>query len=249
MHVWALADLHLCLSTPEKSMEAFGDAWKDYITRIEKHWHDSVDAKDLVLLPGDISWAMTLEKAKTDLKWIDSLPGTKVMIKGNHDYWWGSKKKVKQALPPSLHIVQNDSFTFSDIAIAGSRLWDSTEYNFDKIMQVKVPKKDISSQEEKIQLELQEKIFLRECNRLEMSLKAMPKKAKVKIAMTHYPPIGWDLKPSRVSKLFEKYQIDFALFGHLHNVDSSLTIFGEKNGVTYYLTSCDYLQCKPKKIL
>jgi uncharacterized protein len=245
MHVWAIADLHLAFSVPEKSMEVFGEIWKNYPEKIADHWNAKITSKDLVLLPGDISWAMTLEEAKKDLLWIDKLPGTKVMIKGNHDYWWNkSFAKVQAALPPSIHIIQNNSQTFGEISIAGSRLWDSPSYHFDALFP-DLPPRD----KDETQLDLQKKIYERELLRLEMSLKTLPEKKGVRLGMTHYPPIGLGLNPSPASDLFEAYQVDHVVFGHLHNIKEIKPLFGKKNGVTYTLTSCDYLNFDPVQIV
>lgn len=124
MSVWALGDLHLAFGVPDKSMDAFGDPWIGYAEKIEKEWLERIKTEDLVLIPGDISWATRLEDAKIDLDWIDRLPGTKVLIKGNHDYWWTSLNKIQKILPPGIHLVQNNVFHWNGIGIAGTRLWD-----------------------------------------------------------------------------------------------------------------------------
>src|SRR6478752_7625548 len=130
MDVWAIADLHLAFGVPQKSMEVFGGAWIGYAEKIEKNWRAVVHADDLVLIAGDISWATSLQEAKVDLDWVAALPGTKVMVKGNHDYWWSSLSKVEQILPSSIHLIQNNIFVFQEIAIAGARLWDTDEFHF-----------------------------------------------------------------------------------------------------------------------
>lgn len=242
MRIWAIGDLHLSFGIQNKSMDVFGPAWESHADQIEKNWKSLIKPDDLVLIPGDISWAMKLEDAKADLDWIHSLPGTKVMIKGNHDFWWGSLGKTRKALPPSIHIIQNDSFLFEDIAIAGARLWDTNEYSFHPFINFQKPLKE---KEEVIQQELQEKIFERELERLKLSLKSIPKNANRRIAMTHYPPIGSDLSPSNVSKILEEHKIDTCVFGHLHSVKNDSLPFGEKNGVRYILTSSDYIHFKP----
>ena len=122
MNVWSLSDLHLSISTPSKDMAVFGAVWEGYMAKIEANWKKLVEQEDLVLIAGDTSWAMKLEDALIDLKWIDNLPGTKVLIKGNHDYWWNSVTKIREALPKSLHIIQNDVFDFQDYSIGGTRL-------------------------------------------------------------------------------------------------------------------------------
>lgn len=248
MTIWAIADLHLSFGVPDKAMDVFGSHWTNHAERIEKAWREVVHEEDLVLIPGDISWAMHLEEARIDLEWIGRLPGTKVMIKGNHDYWWGSLLKLKTIMPPSCHIIQNNAYQWNEVAIAGARMWDVPGLNFSSIIhyekndRVKNLTSDDSSEESK-------KIYLRELGRLETSLKAMKKEAKFKIAMTHYPPIGLDGQPTEVSQLLEKYRVNVCVFGHLHNVKPGLQIFGEFRGVDYYLTACDSLdQFRPVKI-
>ena len=244
MTIWAIADLHLSFGVPEKKMDVFGPKWEGHADRIRTHWLNSVAKEDLVLIPGDISWAMKLNEARVDLEWLDALPGTKVMIKGNHDYWWSSISKVKEVLPPSLHAIQNNAFQWENVSIAGTRLWDSDEYNFDSFIEFRkslVPPK----KEEKRD---QQKLFNRELERLELSLKSLDQKAPIRIAMTHYPPIGSDLKPSKTDELLKKYRVQICVFGHLHNVKEGVKLFGLKGGIHYYLTSCDFLDFQPLKL-
>lgn len=248
MSIWGIADLHLAFGAPEKKMDVFGGRWIDYTDKINTHWHEAVKPDDLVLVPGDISWALHTEDALPDLEWIDKLPGTKVILRGNHDYWWNSLKKIEKILPPSIHLLQNNSFKWKNVSIAGARLWDTPEYSFQNLIEyIENPRAkqltDIDHNKDEA-----EKIFLRELGRLELSLKSLPNDLSVRIAMTHYPPIGNDLQPSRVSKLLEKYKISQCVFGHLHNVKDRPT-FGTSNGIRYILTSADYLDFKPALIL
>ena len=237
MQIWAIADLHLCLGAPEKNMDHFGQRWSNYMERIEYNWCEVVQEEDLVLIPGDISWALKLDDALLDLEWIDRLPGTKVMIRGNHDYWWSSPSKVRTVLPPSLHIIQNDTFHQGELGVAGTRFWDSPEYDFSA---------EVNGSFKVGQIE--EKIYKRELHRLELSLQQLGEKAQVRLAMTHYPPIGTDLASSAASLLFEKYGIQKVLFGHLHNLREGLQLFGQREEIEYILTAADYLNFHPKKI-
>lgn len=242
MSIWALSDLHLAFGAPNKSMEIFGPMWEDYVNKIEKNWKELVKEGDLMLIPGDISWAMKFDDALIDLNWIDALPGTKVILKGNHDYWWPSVSKLKSSLPPSIHFIQNDVYNWNGISIGGSRLWETDEYSFNEIIEFQENPKAREVTEDK---ELSEKIFLRELERLKLSLKQLDQNAKLRIALTHYPPIGLDLKDSRVSKILEEYNVDYCVFGHLHNVKTERKLFGEKSGVKYVFTSGDYLEFVP----
>ncbi|MGR3973736.1 MAG: metallophosphoesterase [Candidatus Rhabdochlamydia sp.] len=233
MAIWALADLHLAKSTPSKDMAIFGPSWEGYMDRIERNWKTKISSDDLVLLPGDISWAMKLEEARNDLEWIHALPGTKVMIRGNHDYWWDSAKKMKAFLPPSLLFIHNTALQWNQVAIGGSRLWDTPEYHFGN--NDFTPKLSLD--------DLQ--IFERELMRLKLSLEQMEKSSVLKIAMTHYPPLGLDLQDSRASALLEQFGIDHCVFGHLHHLQPQTPTFGKKKGIDYHLTSADYLEFEP----
>lgn len=247
MTIWAIADLHLAFGVPSKAMDAFGEPWIGYADKIKKNWVDRISPEDLVLIAGDISWGMKLEEAKPDLEWIHQLPGTKVLIRGNHDYWWSSLKQIEKILPPSIHLIQNNSFCWNDVVIGGTRLWDSSEYRFKSYIDY-VPNPRAKKMEEEDHSAEADKIFQREMGRLELSLKEMAKKGSNFIVMTHYPPIGADLAPSQVSQLLEKYRVKTCVFGHLHNVKKNISLFGEKGGVSYYLTSADYLDFIPLKL-
>lgn len=250
MAVWVLSDPHLAFGVPEKTMEAFGPSWKDYANKIQMHWEKLISPEDLVLIPGDISWAIELESALVDLRWIDALAGTKVIIRGNHDYWWSSSAKLSKVMPPSIHFIHNNTFTWKDIAIGGSRLWDTPEYNFSQFIEFQEnPRARVKTPEELAkEKEEEERIFLRELERLKLSLSQLDKRAKIKIAMVHYPPIGADLFPSRASEILESFQIDYCVFGHLHNVRPGSLPFGKARGVKYLFASCDYLGFAPLRV-
>lgn len=248
MTIWAIADLHLSFGVPSKHMRVFGEQWENYTDKIEQAWRSVVSDDDLVLIPGDISWAMRLEEARLDLDWIGRLPGTKVLLKGNHDYWWSSLSKIKSILPSSCHLIQNNSFNWNGVSVAGTRLWDIPGLSFNEIIDFKdfacVKKLTETDESDESQ-----KVYERELGRLETSLKTMDAKAKLRIAMTHYPPIGPNLQETDVSRLLEKYGVQICVFGHLHNVKSHLKLFGTHNGINYQLTACDYLNLfKPIKI-
>jgi uncharacterized protein len=249
MAVWVIADLHLSFGVQNKQMNVFGPHWDGYTDKIEKKWNASITADDLVLIPGDISWAMHVEEVKPDLEWIGHLPGTKFLLKGNHDYWWNSLSKLKSVLPPSCHLIQNNSLTWHGIAVAGTRLWDTPGLSFSDIIDYKVSQNTKPLTETDQSLDSQ-KIYQRELGRLETSLKGMNPLAKKRIVMTHYPPIGAALQETDVSRLLEKYKVDICVFGHLHNVKPGLQLFGTLHGIRYALTACDYLEdFSPLRIL
>ncbi|MCB1149445.1 MAG: metallophosphoesterase, partial [Chlamydiia bacterium] len=214
MTIWALADLHLSFGVPDKKMDVFGEKWKDHPQKIKEHWCDLVAAQDLVLIPGDISWAMKLHEAEADLEWIAALPGTKVMIRGNHDYWWSAISRVRGALPPGMHAIQNDSFQWKDFEIGGARLWDA-EFSYSEFIPLmENPRADPVLYEVHHDEEERVKIFSRELARLEASLRSFKRAGSFKIAMTHYPPVDAAMNASPVSDLLEQYGVSVCAFGH-----------------------------------
>ncbi len=251
MSIWVLSDVHLAFGVPSKTMEVFGPAWKQYAEKIASNWKRLISQEDLILIPGDISWAMRLEEALIDLQWIDALPGTKVILRGNHDYWWSSLEKMGKVIPPSIHCIHNNVYLWKEVAIAGSRLWDTPEYGFGAFTVIQDnPRERTKTLEEGAQAPQEdEKIFVRELERLRLSLSQIPKTASRKIAMTHYPPIGADLSSSRASSLLEEFQIDTCVFGHLHNIRPGSLPFGKARGVNYVFASCDYLNFIPVKLV
>lgn len=250
MRIWAIGDLHLSFGVKNKSMDVFGPNWESHAQKIASNWKSLIHPEDLVLIPGDISWAMKIEEALPDLEWIDALPGTKVMIKGNHDYWWGSLSKITSVLPPSIHVIQNSVFNWKDITIGGARLWDTPEYSFHDWIEFQEPKPvKLDEIEMLVQEEFSQKLFNREIERLSSSLKKLDPNAKVRIAMTHYPPIGPQLDPSRAAQVLEQHRIQVCVFGHLHNLKANSLLFGEARGVRYMLAASDYIHFCPIAVL
>ena len=229
--LYAIADLHLATdpSIGDKSMDMFGGAWVGHAQRLRDIWLRLVEPQDVVFIPGDISWALKLEEAKADLAWIDSLPGTKVLLRGNHDLWWGSMKKMR-GLYESVRFIQNDCCEFDDFVLCGSRGWlcpgdpDFTEST-------------------------DRKIYLRELLRLEMSLSSAAACGKRIVAATHFPPMNRDHEPSGFTELYKKYGVKTALFGHLHGESAFRNApEGEFDGVNYRLVSLDRLGAAPLRI-
>jgi predicted phosphohydrolase len=246
MRIWAIGDLHLSFGVANKSMDVYGPRWQNHAEQIASNWKSTIKPEDLVLIPGDISWAMKLDDVIPDLKWIDALPGTKVMIKGNHDYWWGSLNKLATILPPSIHLIQNNVFNWKGATIGGARLWDTPEYSFGRFVEFqKNPYAKTKDNEELVQEEFAQKLFEKELERLKMSLSKLDPNAKLRLAMTHYPPISADLVPSRAGQILEEYGIQACVFGHLHNLKTDQPLFGETRGVRYILAACDYIRFQP----
>ncbi len=182
-----------------------------------------------MLLPGDISWGMSLDEAKADLAFLAALPGTKVLLRGNHDYWWNSISKVRAALPGGMHAVQNDSLVLGGVAVLGTRGWvcpGSTLFD---------PAVD-------------QKLYERELIRLELSLKSAPA-GMPKLCMLHYPPFNERRQQSGFTELLEAYGVERAVYGHLHGKACRNAFEGIRNGVEYTLCSADHLEFAPKLIL
>ncbi|WP_201456626.1 metallophosphoesterase [Chlamydia sp. 17-3921] len=246
MHIFGLADLHLALGVPEKTMEFFGDPWLDYHAKIKERWEAVVSSEDIVLLPGDISWAMDLSQAEKDFSFIDSLPGTKYMIRGNHDYWSSaSQTKISQVLPPTIHYLsQGFARITPQIAVVGVRLWGSPSIRLD------FPTDSKEDFFEKPYTEHDEKIFLREVNRLQKAFAMIPQDVEKVIVMTHYPPISRDGSPGPVSEILESDgRVSICLFGHLHKISNPISGFGKIRDIKYILVAADYVDFIPQAIL
>jgi len=228
MALYAIGDLHLSFST-DKPMDIFGDIWVNHTEKIKNNWAKKITQEDTVLIPGDISWGMKLAEAMEDLKWIDSLPGRKVLLRGNHDYWWGSIKKLNNIFE-SMSFLQNNYYPYKDYAICGTRGWICpNEAKFD---------------------EHDEKIYRREILRLKLSLDSAIKDGYKKIiVMTHYPPTNDKLEPSEFTKTYEEYKVEKVIYGHLHDKSYDLGLKGVYNSIEYHLVSADYLNFDPKIIL
>ncbi len=232
MRCFAISDLHLSLSG-DKPMHLFGDHWYRHWEKIESHWRNLISEQDLVLLPGDHSWAMNLDEAQPDLEFIASLPGIKVLSKGNHDYWWSSISKLRKRFP-ALHFIQNDALIFEDIGICGTRGWSLPgPHGFEE--------------------EHDEKIYRREIERLKMSIKALSPHARVRIAMLHYPPLLNDRTVTDFTRILEEGRIDYCVYGHLHLEKQQTSkrftpVKGTINNVHYELVSCDYLEFRPLEL-
>ncbi|KAB3531627.1 serine/threonine protein phosphatase [Alkaliphilus pronyensis] len=229
MALYAIADLHLSNST-DKPMDIFGSHWFLHHEKIKENWCNNVAIEDTVLIAGDISWAMNIEAAKADLNWINQLPGKKILIKGNHDFWWSSITSLN-SLYEDIHFLQNNFYTYEDYAICGTRGWLS-------------PNKTKFTQQD-------EKIYQREVHRLILSLEAAKKEGYSKIiVMLHYPPTNEDFEASLFTKTLEEYNVERVIYGHLHGVDSfKAGLQGIHRGVEYHLVSCDYLDFKLLKLI
>jgi len=229
MALFAIGDLHLSFMT-DKPMDVFGEKWINHAEKIKNNWRYKISNEDVVLIPGDISWAMKLNEAYYDLEWISNLPGKKFLIRGNHDYWWASLSKMN-TLFDNIFFLQNNYYLYEDYAICGTRGWICPNENkFD---------------------DHDRKIYKRELHRLKLSLDAAVNDGYNKfIVMTHYPPTNEKLEKSGFVEIYEEYKVEKVIYGHLHDIDSfNAGLKGIRNGVEYILTSSDYLNFDPIKIL
>lgn len=225
MSVFAIADLHL--PAQQKPMDIFGDHWKDHFQHVRQDWIERVRQDDLVLLPGDFSWAMRLEDAMEDLESVGALPGKKLLLRGNHDYWWSSIGRVRRALPEGMFALQNDSLRFDGRLYAGTRGWT-------------LPGPETSADDARI--------YQRERLRLEMSLKHARRadESAPITAIMHYPPLT-DEEPG-FSDILEAYGVEDCVYGHLHGAAIYGAVRGERRGVRYHQVSCDGLDFKLYKL-
>ncbi len=229
-------------------MDRFGPQWVNHPNKILQAWNERVSSDDIVLVPGDISWAKKLSQAQADLNWLSDLPGQKILLRGNHDYWWESLTKMRQALGTRLHAIQNNAIVINNVVFFGSRLWDSTEYSVEEIIDWDPAKGRMPVAKSKQEILDQEERYNRELQRLKLSIENIPTGfTGPRIALCHYPPLGNQLKPTRASKLLEAAGASHVVFGHLHSIKEELRgkLFGEARGVKYHLASCDYIDFKP----
>ncbi len=229
MSIYAISDLHLSFNT-NKPMKAFG--WGEYENIIKEDWKQKVHNEDLVLLPGDFSWEMQLKNTYKDFKFISDLPGKKLLLKGNHDYWWTTLKSMRTYLKENnilnIDFLHNNSYEFEDKIIVGTRGWNINPEN-----------------------EEESKIKARELIRLELSIKdGLEKYGSNKdiIACMHYPPITRESTSNEFTDILEKYNVKKCIYGHLHGKAQKIAIEGNFNGVEYKMVSCDFTEFKLTKL-
>ena len=227
MSVYAISDLHLSLGNKEKSMELFGDKWKDYESKIKRNWESTVKETDTVIIPGDISWSMKIEDAVEDFKFLNDLPGTKIIMKGNHDFYFSTVKKVEEFLKKngfdSIKVLHNNSYIVENLAICGSRGW--------------APGAD---KDEKADTA---KILKRELGRLKISLDSIEDKTKDIVVAMHFPVTNYDFR-----QLMKEYGVKQCIYGHLHGEGHYMVFEGDIAGIKYTMVSGDYTDFKLKKL-
>ncbi|MEG1513865.1 MAG: metallophosphoesterase [Clostridia bacterium] len=227
MTIFAVSDLHL--SNGDKPMDVFGPQWVKHFEKIADSWRALVKPDDVVLLPGDLSWAMQLEEAIPHLQMVGELPGRKILIKGNHDYWWGAISRVRRALPTGMYAIQNDALALDGALFAGTRGW-------------LLPGGDATLDDVRI--------YERELLRLEMSLVAARKldAGAPLYCMTHYPPLTVSQRDTGFTRLFKAYGVDTVAYGHLHDQSLKYAFSGAWEGIQYHSVSCDGLNFSVKQI-
>ena len=222
MKVFAISDLHLSFAV-DKPMDIFGDGWQNHFEKVKEDWQRRVTDDDLVLIGGDVSWGLSIEQAAPDYAAIAALAGRKIVLRGNHDYYWTSLAKMRAAFP-CFEFLQNNSIRVDNILVAGSRGWNFPTEN--------------TSDEDK-------KIYRRELERLRLSLADMQKNRRdgdTVIALLHYPPFDARIEDTEVTALLEEFEVNIALYGHLHGKNVRVMPEVNKNGIRYLLTSCDLVK-------
>jgi hypothetical protein len=251
-------------------MDIFGKNWKDHPEKIAKSWKERVAPEDLVLCPGDISWAMTLEEAAPDLSYLEGLPGRKILLRGNHDYWWKRKAlgQVKRVLPPSLSLLQGNAFApGGDLVVVGARLWrfpgERTVGDLAPDEAAEAAKADGAgasgerrrsggAQAGDPEAQDDAKIFARELEYLKSSLREGERlggRGKFLLAMTHYPPLPLGGGASEVAGLLAEAGVRLCIYGHLHGADVRRAPEGPRGGVEYRLVSADAVDFQPVRLL
>lgn len=224
MALYAMGDLHLCLGAP-KPMDIFGGAWVGYMEKL-KQGLSILTAEDTLVLMGDLSWALDLASAGADFAWINEIPGRKIILKGNHDYWWSTQTKFKKFCQENgfadLNLLNNNCYFYEDWAICGTRGWFFEE--------------ERSGAHD-------EKVFRRELIRLETSLKAAGDREK--LVFLHYPPRYKGYTCREILDLLDSYGVRQCYYGHLHGASHKLAMQGQWDGIEYRLLSADYLDFQP----
>lgn len=229
MALFVMGDLHLSLSS-DKSMDIFG-GWENYVERIKENWNREVSPEDTVVVPGDISWAMSLKEAGADFRYIHELPGRKIILKGNHDYWWATAAKMNNFLAEngfdSIFILHNNHYAYENYGICGTRGW-------------------INDDSEPADA----KVLAREAQRLETSIASAENAGLEPLVFLHYPPLyGNEYNPELLEVMY-RHSIKRCWYGHIHGRKGHQNaVNGERDGIVFQLVSADYVQFCPVKIM
>lgn len=227
MSLFAIADTHLSLGT-DKPMDIF-KGWSGYVDKLRENWESTVSDSDTVVIAGDISWGMSLEGALDDFRFIDSLPGQKIILKGNHDYWWTTMRKMETFLNQNdmntIRFLHNNTITVGDIAVCGSRGWffDAEE-------------------------SADNKVLLREAGRLRTSINLAKETGLEPVVFLHYPPITQNMVCEEIYNVLLETGIKRCYYGHLHGPSMTRSINSVRDGIEFALISCDFLAFAPKLV-
>ena len=225
MSLFAISDLHLSLGV-DKPMDVFR-GWENYVERLEENWKQLVSPEDTVVIAGDISWGLDLAETVEDFKWIDRMPGQKILLKGNHDLWFSTKSKVERFFQEqgftTLKILFNNAYRYEDLVLCGTRGW-------------------MNDQTDK-------KVLNRECGRLRLSLEEGKKLGGTPVVFLHYPPVYGSGDCPEILEVLHQYQIEQVYYGHIHGYSAGHAINGVREGIHFQLLSCDYLHFTPMKIV
>jgi predicted phosphohydrolase len=226
--IFAIGDPHLSRAKP-KPMDVFGAHWTDHAERIFAACRELAGEDDLTIFAGDISWATRLDDALADLADIGALPGRKLLLKGNHDFWWQSRAKIERAVDPSIALLQNDSYLFGDVAIAGGRGWT-------------LPGDEYFTDEDA-------KIYRREIERLRLSFESLAgKRFAHLVAALHFPPMNSRHEDTEVTAMLERYGVETCVYGHLHGDGLRAGFTGVRGGIRYQLLSADSVGFAPVEV-
>ena len=231
MRLFAIGDLHLS-GGDDKPMDVFGPHWDRHFFRIQENWEQLVRPEDIVLIPGDISWAMKMENALPDLQEIGKLPGQKILCRGNHDYWWHAITRLREMLPPGMRALQADAADLGEWVVCGTRGW-------------LFPTAGEPLNED------DRRIFRREVQRLKLALDSAENIARGRplVVMTHFPPLYAGERDTEMTRLMEERGVSVAVYGHLHGEGIRAGFNGVHNGIRYQLVSCDSIDFCPLEIL
>lgn len=230
MALYTIGDLHLALSDTYKPMDIFA-GWEGYTEKLETNWRSVVKDEDTVVLAGDISWAMKLQNSYRDFEFVNSLPGRKIILKGNHDYWWSTMSKMERYFRENgfdtVNILFNNSYEYENYGICGTRGWVNTG---DEVTE-------------------DEKVLLREVQRLEVSVKSALEKGLEPLVFMHYPPVYGSWCNYDILDVLYRYDIKKCFYGHIHGYSQKNAVTGIRDGVEYIMISGDYLKFMPYRIM
>ena len=226
MKIFAISDLHMSIANP-KPMDIFGTKWNNYLEKIASDWQEKVTDDDVVIIAGDISWAMTTSDAIKDFEFFKNLKGKKIFIRGNHDYWWKSITRLREIVPENCYLLQNDAIKIGNKVFCGSRCWitpGSPDFK-----------------------QADQKIYSRELERLKISFfraNQLREDGDELISIVHFPPFNVHREDNEITTLMADNKVNAVVYGHLHGRESRTDKLLIKNEIPYYLTSCDIVDNK-----